>query len=70
MRCSDEAEHRRRVETRTTLIPVTWQKVNERDYEPWIGDHIRIDTAGQQIEQSFAALLKALRARLSAGRSM
>jgi hypothetical protein len=36
----------------------------ERDYEPWIGDHIRIDTAGQNIEQSLAALRQALPAEL------
>lgn len=68
--CLDEAEHRRRVETRIALIPVTWQQVIERGYEPWTGDHIRVDTAGQQIEQSFAALREALPAKLSLGRAM
>jgi predicted kinase len=58
--CSDEAEHRRRVETRPAMIPLTWQEVVERDYEPWTGDRIRIDTAGQQIEQSLAALRQVL----------
>jgi predicted kinase len=58
--CSDVAEHRRRVEIRSALIPVTWQEVVERDYEPWTSDRIRIDTAGQEIEQSFAALREAL----------
>jgi predicted kinase len=62
--CSDPAEHRRRVETRAALIPVTWQDVGDRDFEPWSGDHIRIDTAGQEIEESFAALRWALRAGL------
>jgi predicted kinase len=58
--CSDAAEHRRRVETRVVLTPCTWNEVAERAYEPWIRDHIRIDTAGQNIEQSFSALRQAL----------
>ncbi len=62
--CSNEAEHRHRVETRTAPIPVTWPEVVNRDFEPWTGQHILIDTAGQKIEQSFAALLKALPERL------
>jgi predicted kinase len=71
--CSDQAEHRHRFETRgvdssATLIPLTWQEVVEREYEPWPGDHIRIDTAGQDVEQSRAVLREALPARLFAGR--
>ena len=62
--CSDAAEHRRRVETRPGLIPLTWQEVVERDYESWSSDCIRIDTAGQEIEQSVAALREALPAGL------
>jgi predicted kinase len=66
--CSDRAEHRRRVETRTALIPVTWQEVEARDYDPWIGDHVRIDTADQDIEQSLAVLWQALPAGLRSQR--
>jgi predicted kinase len=37
--CSDEAEHRRRIETRSVdvagLALPTWQDVIEREYEPW-----------------------------------
>jgi predicted kinase len=62
--CSDPAEHRRRVETRAALIPVTWQDVVDRDFERWSGDHIRIDTAGQEIEESFAVLRRVLPAGL------
>jgi predicted kinase len=62
--CSDPAEHRRRVEMRSHDIPVTWQEVVERDYEPWMGVHIRIDTAGQKIEQSLEALRRVLPASL------
>lgn len=58
--CSNQAEHRHRVETRCTPIPLTWHEVVTRDFEPWIGDHIRIDTAGQNVEQSLAALQQVL----------
>jgi predicted kinase len=58
--CSDRAEHRRRIEARAALVPVTWQDVVARDYEPWTGDRVRIDTAGQEIGQSLAALRQAL----------
>lgn len=57
--CSDLAEHRRRVETRTVDIAghelPTWQQVCEREYEPW-GATVVIDTAGQPIEASVSAL--------------
>src|SRR5262245_16848403 len=58
--CSDRVEHRRRVETRTSIVPVTWHEVVTRDFEPWLGEHIRIDTSGQTIDQSLAALLEML----------
>jgi len=58
--CSDQVEHRYRVETRTADIAghrlPSWQDVVLRQFEPWTGEHIRIDTAGQSIEQSLAAL--------------
>ena len=54
--CSDPIEHCRRIETRVVDIPVTWDEVVTRTYEPWIGDRISIDTAGQSIAQSFARL--------------
>ena len=62
--CSDQAEHRHRVETRVAPVQVTWQEVVERNFEPWIGEHIRINTAGQKIEQSLIALRQALPAEL------
>jgi predicted kinase len=66
--CSDRAEHRRRVESRVALIRVTWQEVEERDFDPWTGDHIRIDTAGCDLEQSLAVLWQALPAGLRSQR--
>jgi predicted kinase len=51
--CSDEAEHRRRVETRSSDIPdlvlPTWDKVKSREYHPWIQPRIVIDTAGRSV---------------------
>ena len=62
--CSDPVEHRRRVETRAADIEgfalPTWEAVVQRDYRPWEGAHLIVDTAGQTPEQSFAALVRAL----------
>lgn len=62
--CSDRLEHRRRIETRDADMPVTWDEVVARNYEPWIGDRISIDTAGQEIAQSFATLLRLVSERM------
>jgi predicted kinase len=65
--CSDAAEHRRRVETRIADIvghrPPTWREVEEREYQPWPGERIVIDTAGRSLEQSLAELNAALAPR-------
>ncbi len=62
--CSDVAEHRRRVETRTIDIPgliiPTWQQVQNKDYEAWDRPHLMLDTA----EHTVAASLEYLRAGL------
>ena len=51
--CSDAAQHRRRVETRIIdlagLTPPTWAEVEAREYHPWLGNRIVIDTAGRSI---------------------
>ena len=61
--CSDQAEHRRRVESRVADIVghqlPTWQQVCAREYEPWEAS-IVIDTAGQDVEASVAALRERL----------
>ena len=60
MTCSDLDEHRHRVENRTSGIAglqlPNWQKVVDRDYEPWPGDRICIDTAGRTVEESVEQL--------------
>lgn len=62
--CSNAAEHRSRVETRSTDIAglrlPTWNEVMSREYEPWDEERLVIDTAGQTPEQSVAALQRVL----------
>ncbi|MGI9493579.1 MAG: AAA family ATPase [Geminicoccaceae bacterium] len=62
--CSDIAEHKERIETRTTDLPkrqpTTWQKVLDRYYEPWTRPHITIDTAGNSVDQCVGEFLDAL----------
>lgn len=62
--CSDDEEHRHRVESRRATVPglklPTWREVVEREYEVWDGDPIVIDTAGQTAEQSKRVLTRAL----------
>jgi predicted kinase len=54
--CSDRDMHRERVETRVADIPghrlPTWQEVVDRDYHPWTGDRLVIDTSRLRSEQS------------------
>jgi predicted kinase len=46
--CSDQLEHRRRIETRAVDIPglktVSWAAVLAREYSPWEEAVVRIDT--------------------------
>jgi len=66
--CSDEAEHRRRVETRVLdvpgLVPPTWKDVRDREYEPWSRPRIVIDTAHKSLEDTLAELRERLDAVL------
>lgn len=59
--CSDQAEHRRRVETRDGgsqgLYLPSWTEVRNREYEPWQSDRTVVDTAGQTIDESFDELI-------------
>ncbi|MCW3097186.1 MAG: kinase [Chthonomonadaceae bacterium] len=64
--CSSEAEHRNRVETRLPEIEAlqmpTWNEVKSRSYETWNAEVV-IDTAGQTLDESVAALERALAKR-------
>ncbi|MBC2601269.1 AAA family ATPase [Puniceicoccus vermicola] len=62
--CSDQDEHRIRIETRKNEVPglrlPSWQDVLDRDYEKWTEDRIVIDTATTSIDRAFQDLLKKL----------
>lgn len=65
--CSDQVEHKRRVETRTDDIaglPLTWKEVIERDYEAWDQPHIMIDTANYSVDMALTTLLGQIRSQL------
>lgn len=59
--CSDVGEHRRRVQSRCADLPghslPTWTEVVERDYRPWTGERIVIDTAVFDVEESVRRIL-------------
>jgi len=65
--CSDVAEHRRRVASRSADIPglklPTWDEIQRRAYEPWTGAHLVIDTAQRAVERSVTELYALLLAR-------
>jgi predicted kinase len=62
--CSDKNLHRRRLETRSSDIHglklPTWQDVIDREYQPWDGKHIVIDTAGKSATDSVRELRRKL----------
>src|SRR3954468_915702 len=70
--CSDSLEHRRRVETRSADIAghrlPTWDEVVAREFEPWRGDRLVLDTAVASVQDNVDELRRAVRDRL--GRAM
>ncbi|MEU0917201.1 AAA family ATPase [Streptomyces cyaneofuscatus] len=62
--CSDAAEHRRRIATRSSDIPglpqPDRQQTLDRDYQPWDREHVVVDTAGQEPQESLASLVRRL----------
>ncbi|MCK9860272.1 AAA family ATPase [Paenibacillus sp. ATY16] len=62
--CSDEREHRHRVETRKAdisgFVLPTWEQVRNRQYDPWDRDRIVIDTAHQTVSESLTTLYEQL----------
>ena len=68
--CSDETEHKKRVESRN--YPPLWNEVIKRKhdpnynfiyYEPWEEEHIIIDTANKTIEECTKELLEKNKSR-------
>jgi len=62
--CSDAAEHRRRVETRTTDISrlrlPTWPEVVAREYHSWERNHLIVDTAGRSLAECVKEIMEGL----------
>ena len=62
--CSDPVEHRRRVEQRQPDIDghqlPAWKDVVERDYRPWDGPRLVLDTARSGIAECVAAITSRL----------
>ena len=58
--CSDQLEHCRRVEGRTSDIPglvlPTWQAVLDREYDVWEEPHLIVDTARLTPDEAIAAV--------------
>ena len=66
--CTDEVEHRRRVENRVTdvagLVKPTWAEVMDREYEPWSRPPVVIDSATTPV----ASAVQRMRAAMEAAR--
>lgn len=62
--CSDSDEHERRVNARKSEVEnlklPDWQQVQNRHYEEWKTEVIKIDTSGKNIETSFIELTEKL----------
>ena len=62
--CSDDLEHRRRVESRVAdieghVLP-TWKQVVERDYRPWDTPRLVVDTALSSVADAAAVIGKSV----------
>lgn len=65
VKCSDAIEHRRRVEERllaTEASRPTWQDVLDRDYRPWDGGPLVVDTASHPVDVIVTIIHAALKA--------
>ena len=62
--CTDQTEHRHRIETRKADIAghklPSWSEVTAREYEPWTRAHMVIDTPHYSTEKAVALILKTL----------
>ena len=63
--CSDQNEHRRRVESRSTSIPnlrlPSWDDVMRREYHPWSTERVVVDTADRTTAEAYRDLVAVLR---------
>ncbi len=64
--CSDERQHRQRVESRITdvrgLVLPTWQQVLDRRYERWTTANV-VDTAGRTKEDTLSQVEEIVRCK-------
>lgn len=64
VKCSDKAEHRRRVETRVTDVPGLvkpgWASTEARIFEDWETEPLIVDTAGRSPEEIVVDLISTL----------
>ena len=62
--CSDQAEHRRRVEARRSdlvgLDLPDWKRVQSRDYEAWASDRVVLDTSRLSSTDCVRQIIEAL----------
>ncbi|MFW5498076.1 MAG: AAA family ATPase [Maridesulfovibrio sp.] len=62
---SDKAEHKRRVEKRTSTVAglklPTWEQVEQREYHAWESDRIVVDTAGKTEKTSLQELISSIK---------
>ena len=62
--CSDKSEHKQRVETRVSEVSglklPSWEKVENREYHPWVSERIVIDTSNKSIENSIDELVSVI----------
>jgi len=62
--CSDQAEHRRPVETRRSDIVGLdlrdWKRVHGRDYEDWTGRRVALDTSKLSVNDCVKRIIEAL----------
>ncbi len=60
--CSDQAEHKRRVESRISDIPglklPTWDDVICREYHPWNRDRLVIDSSALSVDQAVDMIME------------
>ncbi len=65
--CSDAAEHRRRVDSRSPDIAghrlPSWQDILDRDYHPWDRDRLVLDTAHLSVADCADAILRGFHLR-------
>ncbi|HEX7209352.1 MAG TPA: AAA family ATPase [Propionibacteriaceae bacterium] len=69
--CSDETEHRRRVEARSSdvegLMKPAWTAVLNREYEPWGREHLTVDSTTTSAESAARIIASQMMSARAAG---